>query len=118
MRFIRSFSYAWQGIRSCYKREKNFRIQLFISLPVYCAGFYFGLSGSEWLAILFCTMLTLSLEMINSSIEKLADFVTSSIHPVIKQVKDIAAGAVLLSAIISIVMGCIIFIPKLKPFLK
>lgn len=114
MRAIKSFSYAWRGIETCYKGERNYRVQIFISLPVLCAGLYFNLPGAEWIVILFSIGLTLSLEMINSSIEKLADHVTPGLHPAIKQIKDIAAGAVLLSAIVNCIISAIIFIPHLK----
>ncbi len=65
------------------------------------------------LPFFFCTALVLGLEIINTAIEKLSDVFTTSVHPLIKQVKDIAAGAVLLVSIISLVTGCIIFIPRI-----
>jgi len=113
MRVIRSFSYAWQGIVACLKRERNYKIQVCFFLLVLCMGLYLNLPGSEWITIFFCSALTLSLEMMNSAIEKLADHVSPSLHPAIKQVKDIAAGAVLISAIINSVIASIIFIPHI-----
>lgn len=117
-RFLKSFKYAIEGIKHCAGLEKNFRIQLAMAVTALSAGTIFKISLSEWLAVLFCTALVLSLEMINTAIEKLSDTVTRSVHPVIKQVKDIAAGAVCLASLISLVTGCIIFLPKLRFLLK
>src|SRR5437868_37572 len=118
MRFMNSIKYAWQGIRYCSISEKNFRIQLVIGLIVFFTGIIFKISATEWLAILVCLALVLGLEMINTTIEKLSNIITVSIHPEIKKVKDIAAGAVCLVSIISFVIGCIIFLPKIHSLLN
>lgn len=112
-RFLKSFSFALQGLQRCLAQEKNFRIQYFLALFVIAAGFYFSISSQEWISILICIALVLSLEIINSAIEKLADFACPSVNPAIKTIKDMAAGAVLLAAIISFIIGGIIFFPKL-----
>jgi diacylglycerol kinase len=114
MRFLKSFLFALNGLRDAIRHEKNFRIQFVITLLVVGAGFFFSVSAMEWMAILICTAMVLSFEIMNSAIEKLCDFVCPSINPVIKKIKDLSAGAVLLSAIISFIVGCIIFIPKIK----
>jgi diacylglycerol kinase len=118
MRFINSFKYALQGIKYCSVFEKNFRIQLVIVSITFFFGFVFRISGTEWLLVLFCSALVLALEMINTTIEKLSNVVTESIHPVIKEVKDIAAGAVCIASVVSFITGCIIFLPKLQSFIK
>lgn len=118
MRFLKSCKYAWQGIKYCLLKEKNFQIQLAIALIICLGGVLLKLKSSEWLMILFCSALVLSLELVNTAIERLSDIVCGSIHPVIKQVKDIAAGAVLLASIMSFVMGCIIFLPKIELLIK
>ncbi|MEP6947745.1 MAG: diacylglycerol kinase family protein [Ginsengibacter sp.] len=118
MRFLKSFKYALQGIRHCSVSEKNFRIQLVIAAITFLFGIALRISPTEWLAILFCSALVLGLEMVNTTIEKLSDTITKSIDPVIKQVKDIAAGAVCLVSVISFIIGCIIFLPKIQPFSK
>ena len=114
MRLIKSFGYAWQGVRYCFCYEKNFKVQLCIAIITFTGGLYFRISSHEWLTILFCSTLVLSLEMINTTIEKLSNEISQSINPVIKQIKDVAAGAVLLSSIISFIIGTIIFLPKIK----
>lgn len=118
MRFIKSLSYAWQGIKSCFRAERNFRIQLIIALIAFVFAIVLKVGTNEWLAILFCSALVLSLEIINTAIEKLSNVVSTSIHPDIKLVKDMAAGAVFLVSIISLIIGCIIFFPKIDPFIK
>lgn len=118
MRFLKSAGYALQGLKSCVYCEKNFRIQIAIAAITFLAGMVCGIKPHEWLAILFSTALVLGLEIINTAIEKLSDVFTNSFHPLIKQVKDIAAGAVLLVSIISLVTGCIIFIPRIILIIK
>lgn len=118
IRLINSFKYAWQGIKHCFISEKNFRIQLLIAAIVFLAGIIFKISATEWLAILFCSSLVLGFEMINTTIEKLSNLITESIRPEIKIIKDVAAGAVFLASIISFVMGCIIFLPKINSLLN
>jgi diacylglycerol kinase len=85
-----------------------------VALVVTGAGIFFSLNSMEWISLMLCFALVLSFEMVNSAIEKLCDLVCPSINPVIKKVKDMCAAAVLLSAIISFIIGCIIFIPKIK----
>ena len=114
MRVFKSFSFAFQGLKDCIINEKNFRIQYVITLLVICLGIFFSLNAIEWMILLICFALVLSFEIINSAIEKLCDMVCPSIHPVIKKVKDMCAAAVLVSAIISFIVGCIIFMPKIK----
>lgn len=118
MRFLKSFDYAWQGIKYCFSFEKNFRIQLLISIITFLLAFICRIKPGEWLAILLCTGLVLALEIVNTAIEKLSNAFTTSVHPLIKQVKDIAAGGVLLASFISLITGCIIFFPKIILIIK
>lgn len=113
MRFLRSLLFAFRGIKSCLLTEKNFRIQFIIGLIVVVAGFYFQISKSEWVEILLCISLVLSLEMINSGVEGICNFISPSYHDSIKRIKDITAGSVLIATIFSIIIGIFIFFPKL-----
>lgn len=117
MRFLKSFLFALNGLRDAIRHEKNFQIQCIVALLVIIAGIFFSISAAQWIAILICIAMVLSFEIMNSAIEKLCDFVCPSINPAIKKIKDLSAGAVLLSAIISFIVGCIIFIPKIKMLL-
>jgi diacylglycerol kinase len=114
MRLIKSFGYAFQGVKYCFYNEKNFRVQIYTAAITFASGLYFKISKHEWLIILIFSALVLSLEMINTTIEKLSNEVCQSINPVIKQVKDIAAGAVFVSSVMSFIAGIIIFLPKIK----
>ncbi|MBB6445988.1 undecaprenol kinase [Bacillus benzoevorans] len=76
-------------------------------------GLYFQLSASEWIFILLAIGGMFSLELVNTAIERTVDLVTEEFHPLAKQAKDIAAGAVLVYAILSVIIGCIIFLPKI-----
>ncbi|MEP6675900.1 MAG: diacylglycerol kinase family protein [Ferruginibacter sp.] len=117
-RFIQSFGFAFNGIRHCLPGGTNFKIQLLLGALIFFAGFFFGISINEWLILILCCIIVLTLEMINTAIEKMCDLVTTGFHPQIKIIKDVAAGAVLVSAAGSAVAGIIIFLPKLILFIK
>ena len=109
----RAFYHAFSGLQNFFLRERNGKIQLLISCTIVAAAFAFKISPMEWVVILLCIGLVLALEMVNSAIEKLCDLIHKDFHPVIKIVKDISAAGVLWASIISTVIGCIIFIPKI-----
>ncbi len=110
-KFIRSFKYALEGILSAMK-EQNFKFHLLAVVIVIIASVWTGISMVEWLVVISIMTLVLSLEMMNSAIERVVDLVTTEIHPLAKLAKDLAAGAVLIAAIASVIIGCIIFLPK------
>lgn len=110
-KFIRSFKYALEGILSAMK-EQNFKFHLLSVVIVIIAAVWTGISMVEWLVVILIMTLVLSLEMMNSAIERVVDLVTTEIHPLAKLAKDLAAGAVLIAAIASVIIGCIIFLPK------
>ena len=113
MRVIKSFGWAFNGLKDCILHEKNFRIQYILAFLVGIVGFFLDLSATEWMIILLCFAVVLSFEIINSAIEKLCDLVSPDFNLTIKKVKDMSASAVLLSAIITFIIGCIIFLPKI-----
>jgi undecaprenol kinase len=114
---LSSFSYAIAGIRTAIKQERNIRIHLSISLIVIIFGFLFSITRIEWIFILLTIGGMISLEIINTAIERLVDLVTLDFHPLAKQAKDLAAGAVFSFAIISVIVGIIIFGPYLLRFI-
>ncbi|MGH2646675.1 MAG: diacylglycerol kinase family protein [Ginsengibacter sp.] len=118
MRFLKSFSYAWQGIKYCFRSEKNFRIELLLAFIAFLFAAVLNIAATEWLVILFCSALVLSLEIINTSIERLSNIISISFHSAIKLVKDMAAGAGFLVSLVSLIIACIIFLPKIEPFIK
>lgn len=113
----KSFSYAFAGIFACIKKERNIKIHCtFVGLVV-LAGIFFRISVTEWCICLLLFGLILSLELVNTAVETVVDLVTEERRPLAKLAKDTAAGAVLISAIMAAIIGCIIFIPKLLQWL-
>jgi undecaprenol kinase/diacylglycerol kinase (ATP) len=111
--FLQNIGFATEGIKYFFKSERNGRIQAVIAFGVVAAGFYFGLSPLEWCLILGCISLVIALEMINTSLERVCAMLSLEFHPIVKIIKDVAAGAVLWSAIFCVIIGAIIFIPHL-----
>jgi undecaprenol kinase len=110
---FRSFVFAYEGIVSAIKKERNLKIQLVIAVGVIIAGMIFSLSTLEWVAVIVAIGGMLSLELLNTAIERAVDLVTDDFHPLAKQAKDIAAGAVLTYAVMSAIIGLIVFLPKI-----
>lgn len=111
---IKSFKYAFQGIWSLIKEEHNFRIHLVATALVTALGFYFQVSRAEWLWLVFAIGLVLSAEAFNSAIERLVDLQEPEQNPKAGKIKDMAAGAVLLSAIAAAIIGVLIFWPYFR----
>ncbi len=100
-----------KGIRVAIKEERNIKIQLFVAIGVVVLGLYLGITNTEWVAIIFCIGFVLVTELINTGIENLVDGTSlGKIHWAGK-VKDIAAGAVLVASVISVIIALLIFIP-------
>ena len=108
-----SFKYAFQGIQEAWKTEQNLKIHFMIMALVIIAGFIFKISLMEWMVCLLLFAIVISLELINTAIETTVDIAMPEINEKAKYAKDIAAGAVLFSAMISIIIGLIIFLPKI-----
>ncbi|MEI6020447.1 MAG: diacylglycerol kinase family protein [Bacteroidota bacterium] len=108
-----AFRNAYSGLIEAFKKESHFKLHVLALLIVLNVGFYFKLNTNEWLAIILCSAMVISLELINSAIEALCDLVMPEKHASIKYIKDVAAGAVLISAIASIVVAYLVFWPHL-----
>ena len=110
---IKSFYYAFKGIADLFSgRHPNAMIHLLAVFTVSTVGIFVGLSAVEWCIIVLCFVLVISLEAVNSSIEYIVDLVSPGYHPLAGKAKDMAAAAVLLSAISTVIIATIIFIPK------
>ncbi len=109
----KTFVNAFNGLKYFFKKERNGKIQATIAIAVLIAGLYLRLSAMEWIFIFVCICSVLVLEMMNSAIEQLCNMIHSEYHPSIKTIKDVAAGAVLFASIISVIIGLIIFLPKI-----
>lgn len=110
---IKSFGYAFMGIASLLKKEHNAWIHCLAIVVVTSLGFYFHITPTEWCIVLLCFGMVLAAEGFNTAIERLVDLVSPERHPVAGDVKDVAAGAVLICAIAAAIIGCIIFLPYL-----
>ena len=111
--FYKSLSYAISGIISCIKKERNIKIHISVMILVIICGFIFHLSTTEWLICILLFALVISLELVNTAIEAVVDLCSPNYHELAKYAQDVAAGSVLISAIASVVIGLIIFVPKL-----
>jgi len=110
---LRSFRFAGFGIFSLFRHENNARIHLIAALLVVALGILLRLSNLEWCLVVIQVGLVWAAEAFNTSIEKLADVVSPEYHPTIKVVKDLAAAGVLILSLSAVIIGGIIFIPKL-----
>lgn len=111
-RFFRSFKFAYAGILEALKGEQNMRFHFFAGAGVIIGGFLTGLSYLEWLIVIGLIGGMIAFEMMNSAMERIVDLASPELHPLAKQAKDMAAGAVLVFALASAIIGLLIFIPK------
>lgn len=116
-RLTNSFKYAFEGILQAYVGEQNLKIHTVIAVLVIIFGFILKISYTEWLVCLVLIGLVLMAEFFNTSIEYLVDLASPEIHPLAKATKDTASAGVLMMAIISSIIGLIIFVPKLISFI-
>ena len=108
---IKSLSYAYTGAVKLITTEHSIMVQLFIGFMLVLAGFYFGISREEWLMQILATGMVLSIEGLNTAVEKIADFIHPEYHKAIGFIKDIAAGAVFFAGCTAIIIGLIIYWP-------
>lgn len=109
---LKSFSYAFNGLRLLVKEEHNARIHIVAALIAIGLGWYFDISSSEWVMILFAIGFVFVTELVNTAIENIADFISPEKHTAIKTIKDLAAGAVLVASLVALAVGLIVFVPK------
>jgi len=109
---FKSFTYAWAGIKEVLRTEHNTWVHLFLTIIAVILGFIFNISIGEWSALIICMTMVWTAEIFNTCIEKLLDFISTDRHPQIKNIKDMAAAAVLIASWAAFIVGAIIFIPK------
>lgn len=110
---LNSFYYAFQGIKVNILTERNLAIHFCVMLLVIVCGFTFKISTTEWLICILLFGFVITLELMNTAIETAIDICKPEINPKAKLAKDTAAGAVLVVAIVAVVVGIIIFGPKI-----
>jgi diacylglycerol kinase len=107
-----SFKYALRGIAKAFASERNMKVHALALLLAIIAGFYFHISGLEWITIIICSGMVFCAEIINTAIEEIVDFISPEKHEKAALIKDLSAGAVLIAAIAAIIIAGIVFIPK------
>lgn len=110
---VKSFSFAFDGIKTAFKEEPNFKIHVVLALLALILAVILGFSGIEWLILLFTITLVLTLELVNTALEEIVNLVSPEIKEGAKVAKDVSAAAVLISAILAIVVGLVLFLPKI-----
>lgn len=116
-RLFRSFRHAFRGLSYAFRHEHNFQIEIVFAILVFFLAFLFRLSSMEQSILFIMVGIVLSLELLNTAIERLVDMTKSRIHPYAKLVKDIMAAAVLVSSLCAVLIGFIIFLPRVAAFL-
>jgi len=110
---LKSFQFAFNGIKNLIKNEHNARIHIAALICVIGLGMVFKIELAEWIAVTIVSGLVFLTELFNTAIERLADFVEPNLNEKIGMIKDYCAGAVLISAMISVIIGGLIFIPRI-----
>jgi len=112
-KFIRGFGYAFKGLKYAAATQLNFRVHLVAALIAVYLGYGLHISTHEWLWVILCIAIVLVMELLNTAIEFLTDLVSPDHNELAGHVKDVSAGAVLITAIAALLIGAIIFLPKI-----
>lgn len=118
MGLLKSIANALRGVGTVFKEERNFRIQISAGVLVILLSFILSLSIVEKSILVLLVIIVLSLEMLNSILERFVDVLKPRVHSYVKDVKDIAAGAVLISSLGALTVGIIIFWPHIWKFVS
>lgn len=111
-RLLQSFFYAFRGVKYAFSQQ-NFFLMFIIAIGTICLAFLLHISYFEWLIIIFLIGFILSLEMLNTVFEKTLDYLEPYISDKIRIIKDLVAGAVFLACLTALILGFIIFLPKI-----
>ena len=114
MKFINSFKYAFAGIRHCLRYGRSFKIHVAAAVAVMGVAAYFKASAVSMALLLIAIALVLAAEMFNTAIEKAVDVATAERHPLAKTAKDVAAGAVLVTAVFAVLIGILVIIMEVN----
>ena len=112
-RFLKSFGYAFSGLSYAFRSQFNFKVHSTALVIVGFLGWCYKLSANEWLWVIIASGMVLITELLNTAVEVLVDLVSPDTNPKAKIIKDVAAAAVLVMAFTAVVIGLIIFIPKI-----
>ena len=115
---LKSFKYAFSGFRKLIKNEHNARVHLAMTLIVILLGLVLKINSKEWSLIIIAIGIVFITELLNTAIEKLSDFVEPKWNDKIGEIKDYGATAVLIAAIVSFILGSIVFLPRIVELIK
>lgn len=115
---LRSLLFAFRGLRTVFRQERNFQIQTIVALIVVILMFVFPLTSVERIFLVFIICLVLLLELTNTALEYTLDIFHPRVHPTVGMVKDVMAGAVLVGAITATIIGALIFLPYVWPLIS
>jgi diacylglycerol kinase len=113
MGVLSSFGHAIRGILHVLKKERNARLHLVAAFAAFGLGLLLEVSNVELAAIFFASILVFIAEVFNTAIEKTLDIIQTEHHPQIKIIKDMSAGAVMIAAIAAVMIGVVIFLPRI-----
>ncbi|MDT2756542.1 diacylglycerol kinase family protein [Enterococcus asini] len=117
--FITSVEFAWTGVKTVFKEERNMRKHAVLGALAVLTGLIFHLNQMEWLWLLLAVFLVWLVEIINTIFENVVDMFTEChFHPIGKKIKDMAAGAVLLTSLFALIIAAFIFLPKFYQILQ
>ncbi len=117
-KLFKSFMYAFRGLIHAFVNEHNFTIEIFCAIIVIVFSLVFTISTLEWFVVIINIGIVLMAELFNTAIENLCNMIHKETHPIIKIVKDVSAGAVVIAALCAFICACIIFIPHFSSLLK
>lgn len=117
-KFSDSLGHALDGVSYATNNERNLKIEIVFGLLVSIAGFLFSISVFEWVVIVLTIAMVITLEFVNTAIERCVDLVTTDYKDLARASKDVAAGAVLVMSLFSVIIGIIIFLPKVIDLFK
>ena len=109
----KSFLFAISGLKSALTKEPNFRIHIISAVLALTAAYFLGFNSFEWLILSITIFLVIIFELLNTVLEALVNLVSPELNPEAKIAKDVSAAAVLVSAIFSVIVGAVLFIPKI-----
>ncbi|RZK57169.1 MAG: diacylglycerol kinase family protein [Pedobacter sp.] len=112
-KFFKGFVYSFQGLAYAFRTQLNFRVHCVATVLVVPSGFYFKLTANEWLWITTAIATVVILELLNTALEVLVDLVLPEQNPKAGAIKDVASAAVLIGGLMALIIGLIIFVPKL-----
>jgi diacylglycerol kinase len=114
---LKSFDFAFNGLKLLLKNEHNARVHFLATIMVCLLGWFFNVNLYEWISLSIVMAMVWMAEIFNTALEEICNFISEEKNPKIKIIKDLAAGGVLVSAVCALIVGLIIFVPKIIDFI-